>query len=305
MLRIITLGTGSALPTLERNLSATALVREGDLFLFDCGEATQIQIRKAGLKLSRLGRIFISHLHGDHITGLAGLLMTMTMMDRTEPMEIYGPAELEEYIESSRRLLGLRFTYPMRYHRACSGVLCDERDYAVECLPLHHRVPAFGYAFRERDRPGRFLVEKARELGVPEGPLFGRLQRGEEISLPDGRIVFPNQVLGPPRRGVKIAYCLDTAPCPEGKQLAEGADLVIHDSTFAPADVKRAAEQGHSTSLQAATLARDAGARRLVLTHISARYTDDSMLLSPAQEIFPNTLMARDLMEIDVSENAD
>jgi len=305
MLKVITLGTGCALPTPERNLSSTAVVREGDLLLFDCGEAAQIQVRRAGLKLSRLRRMFISHLHGDHVTGLVGLLMTLTMTDRSEPLEIYGPVELAEYLESCRRLLGLRFTYPVRCHPAHPGVLCEAKDYTVSCRSLRHRVPTFGYAFREKDRPGRFLVERAQELNIPEGPLFGRLQRGEEIALSDGRTVSPSQVLGPPRRGMKIAYCLDTALCPEAEHLARGADLVIHDSTFAPGDEVRAAEQGHSTSLQAAILARDAGARQLILTHISARYTDEQIVLGPAREIFPNTLLARDLMEIEVERIED
>ena len=305
MIKVITLGTGCALPTPERNLSATAVVREGDLLLFDCGEAAQIQIRRAGLKLSRLRHVFISHLHGDHITGLVGLLMTMAMTDRREPLEIYGPPELAEYLDSCRRLLGLRFTYPVRCRPAHPGVLCEAQNYTVSCRSLRHRIPTFGYAFREKDRPGRFLIEKAKELNVPEGPLFGRLQRGEEVVLSDGRAVSPSQVLGPSRRGVKIAYCLDTAPCPEAQQLAHEADLLIHDSTFAPEDAQRAAEQDHSTSLQAALLARDAGVRHLILTHISSRYTDEQTLLAPAREIFPNTLIAHDLMEIEVGSNAE
>jgi ribonuclease Z len=278
-----------------------AVQRGGELFLFDCGEAAQIQYRRAGLGFARLTGIFISHLHGDHVTGLMGLLMSLQMADRTQPLLLVGPAGLGEYVRASRRALHTHFGYPLQILEARGGQVVRETEaYQIRCDALDHRLFCLGYAFEEHPRPGRFDVEEARALGVPEGPLFGRLQRGETVTLPDGKLVRADQVLGPPRPGAKIAYCTDTRPCPAAVELGRGADLLIYEGTFAADMPEDAALKGHSPVVEAAGIARDAGARRLAITHISPRYTDAAPLLAQARALFPETLIAHDLTRVEI-----
>jgi ribonuclease Z len=299
-MQVILLGTGAALPTPERWTSGTAVLYEGEMLLFDCGEGTQLQLRKAGLRHGRLSRIFITHMHGDHVIGIMGLLMTMELSGRERPIELYGPPALPDYVATSAQLLRTGFRYPIIFHEATPGTICRTETYAVECLPLNHRIPAHGYALQEHEKPGTFDVERAEALGVPKGPLYGRLQKGEPVTLPDGRTVHPHDVLGPPKRGRRIAYCLDTRPCPEAALLARDADLLLYDSTLAPGAESEAAEKGHSTSRQAAVLAKEAGVKRLVLTHISARYTSARELLVGLEGLHDDIVVARDLMELFV-----
>jgi ribonuclease Z len=299
-MRVIFLGTGAALPTPERRTSATALLYEGEMLLFDCGEGTQLQLRKAGLRHGRLSRIFITHMHGDHVIGIMGLLMTMELAGRERPIELYGPPALADYVTTSTRLLSTGFSYPIVFHEAQPGVICQTSTYTVECLPLNHRILTYGYALQEQDRPGTFDVARAEALGIPPGPLYGHLQRGQSVTLPDGRTVYPQEVLGPPKRGRRLAYCLDTRPCPEGAMLARNADLLLHDSTLAPGAEQEAAQKGHSTSYQAAVLAKEAGVKRLVLTHISSRYPDVRELLQGLEGLHDEIVVARDLMELSV-----
>jgi ribonuclease Z len=299
-MQVILLGTGAALPTPERRTSATALLYEGEMFLFDCGEGAQLQLRKAGLRHGRLSRIFITHMHGDHVIGIMGLLMTMELSGRERPVELYGPPALADYVATSTRLLSTGFRYPIIFNEARPGMICQTDTYTVECLPLNHRVLTYGYAFQERDKPGTFDVARAEALGVPKGPLYGRLQKGQPVTLPDGRTVYPDDVLGPPKRGRRIAYCLDTRPCPEAATLARDADLLLYDSTLAPGAEQEAGQKGHSTSRQAAVLAKEAGVKRLVLTHISSRYTDVWELLSGLEGLHDAIVVGRDLMELSV-----
>src|SRR5262245_9077381 len=299
-MQVILLGTGAALPTPERSTSGTAVLYEGETLLFDCGEGTQLQLRKAGLRHGRLSRIFITHMHGDHVIGIMGLLMTMELSGRERPIELYGPPALANYVATSAQLLSTGFSYPILYHQAGPGLICQTESYTIECLPLHHRIPTYGYAFQERDKPGTFDVAQAEALGIPKGPLYGRLQKGEAVTLPDGRTIYSHDVLGPPKRGRRIGYCLDTRPCPEAAVLARDADLLLYDSTLAPGAESEAAEKGHSTSRQAAVLAKEAGVKRLVLTHISARYTNARELLVGLEGLHDDIVLARDLMEISV-----
>src|SRR5919109_4909607 len=299
-MHVILLGTGAALPTPERQTSGTAVLYEGEMLLFDCGEGTQLQLRKAGLRHGRLSRVFITHMHGDHVIGIMGLLMTMELSGRERPVELYGPRALADYVATSARLLSTGFRYPIIFHEAQPGMLCQTDTYTIECLPLNHRVLTYGYAFQERDKPGRFDVARAEALGVPQGPLYGRLQKGQPVTLPDGRTVDPHDVLGPPKRGRRVAYCLDTRPCPEAAVLARDADLLLHDSTLAPGAEQEAGQKGHSTSRQAAVLAKEAGVKRLVLTHISARYTSARELLTGLEGLHDDIVVARDLMELSV-----
>jgi ribonuclease Z len=294
------LGTGAALPTPERRTSGTAILYEGETLLFDCGEGTQLQLRKAGLRHGRLSRIFITHMHGDHVIGIMGLLMTMELSGRERPIELYGPAALADYVTTSARLLSTGFSYPIIFHEAHPGTLCQTETYTIECQPLHHRIPTYGYAWQERDKPGTFDVARAEALGIPMGPLYGRLQKGESVTLADGRSIASQEVLGPAKRGRRIGYCLDTRPCPGAAQLARHADLLLYDSTLAPGAEQEAAEKGHSTSRQAAVLAKEAGVKRLVLTHISARYTSARELLTGLEGLHDDFILARDLMELSI-----
>jgi len=299
-MQVILLGTGAALPTPERRTSGTAFLYEGEMLLFDCGEGTQLQLRKAGLRHGRLNRIFITHMHGDHVIGLMGLLMTMELSGRERPIELYGPAPLADYVTTSARLLSTGFRYPITFHEAHPGTICQTETYTIECLPLDHRILTYGYTWQERDKPGTFDVARAEALGIPKGPLYGRLQRGQSVTLPDGRTVRSHDVLGPPKRGRRIGYCLDTRPCAEAALLARDADLLLYDSTLAPGAEQEAAEKGHSTSRQAAVLAKEAGVKRLLLTHISARYPEARELLIGLEGLHDDIVVGRDLMELSV-----
>jgi ribonuclease Z len=303
-MRVIPLGTSSGKPTLKRNVSALAVAREGEWLLFDCGEGTQMQIPRAGLNPSRLSAIFITHLHGDHFNGLSGLLSTMGLDRRTRELTLVGPHGIREYLDTLARLKILFVNYPLEVKEYSSisepTPVYETPDYSVSAYALDHRVFAIGYRIQERPRPGRFNLERAHSLGVPEGPLFGRLQSGKSVQLDDGRIIHPSDVLGPPRKGKAVAYCLDTRPFAGSIELARDVDLLIHEATFTDELTEEAREYGHSTATQAARIAQDSGAQQLLITHFSTRYPDATPLLEEARAVFPNTIMAHDLMEVEV-----
>ena len=320
-MKVIPLGTSSGKPTLKRNVSATAVVREGEWLLFDCGEGTQTQIQRAGLSPNRMMAIFITHLHGDHFNGLAGLLSTMALDRRERSLTLVGPPGIREYLDTLARLKILFVNYPLEVREidgrsegaperrgesvAKAGesrlrVVYEAEEYAVYAQPIDHRIFALGYRVEERPRPGRFDLERARVLGVPEGPLFGRLQAGDDVELPDGRIAHPADVLGPARPGKVVAYCTDTRPCTASVELARGADLLIHEATYTQDLSAEAREFGHSTASQAARVAVESGARRLLLTHFSTRFGDVTPLLEEASAIFEETTIANDLVELEV-----
>ena len=303
-MRVIPLGTSSGKPTLKRNVSALAVAREAEWLLFDCGEATQVQIARAGLSPSRLSAIFITHLHGDHFNGLPGLLSTMGLDRRTSDLTLIGPKGVREYLDVLARLKVLFVNYPLELKEfsllPALSVVYETKEYKVSACGLDHRLFALGYRIEEHPRPGRFNVERARELGVPEGALWGQLQAGNNVKLEDGSVINPSQVLGPPRAGKSIAYCLDTRPCAQSIELAKGVDLLIHEATYTEEFAAEAREYGHSTAAQAARTALEAGARRLLLTHFSSRFPDASPLLEEARAIFPETILAEDLLEVEV-----
>ena len=299
-MKIVTLGTSGAIPTLKRNLPAVAVQRKGDIFLFDCGEGTQTQMMKAKLSLCKVEKIFISHLHGDHVVGLPGLLMSLGQTSRQRPIFIYGPMEIKDYVLANKKHLNFYCEYEIVLKEVSEGIISEEGEYWFEAVALDHNHLTLGYALIERERPGRFLVEKARALGVEEGPLFGKLQRGEDVKLENGKVVHPQDVLGKLRRGRKIIYAADTRPCRKIAELSREADVLIHDGMFSKSEEKEARERGHSTVAQVARMAKEVRVNRLVLTHISSRYPDDKLLLEEARGIFPPTIIARDLMEIEV-----
>jgi len=299
-MKVVFLGTSGSMPTPERSSSAVAVRRKGEVILFDCGEGTQRQMLGARIGFRRPMRIFLTHLHGDHVLGLPGLLQTMTLLRRERPLDIYGPRGTLNYIQAFTDALGGP-TFPAKVYEIMEdGVIVDRPEYDIVAVRSDHDIEGWSYALIEHPRPGRFHPEKAKALGVPEGGLWGRLQHGEDVELEDGRVVHPRQVVDPPRPGRKIVYSGDTRPSDDLVRLAEGADLLIHEATFDESLEERAGEDGHTTASQAAMLASKAGVGRLVLTHISSRYPDPSPLLEQARKVFPRTMVAHDLMEIEL-----
>ncbi len=299
-LYVIFLGTGGSWPTVKRNVSAIAVKRGGEILLFDCGEGTQRQIQKSGLSYMQIKSIFISHFHGDHFLGLPGLIQTMQLNDRKEPLTIYGPRGISRIVEIVKNLGYFRPSYEIVGKDVDEGDEIRFNGYSVRPFRVEHNVPALGYVLEEDMRPGRFNKKKALELGIPEGPLFGRLQRGESIKLKDGRVITPDMVLGPPRPGRKVVYTGDTKPCSKVVEFARNADLLIHDATFLSDLEDVAIEYGHSTARQAAEIAKEANVDKLVLTHISPRYMDERLIEKEAKEVFKNSIVARDFLKLEV-----
>lgn len=295
-MRIITLGTGAGRPTLLRSTSATGLEFEGEIFLFDCGEGAQIQLMRSPLKWGKLSAIFIGHLHGDHVNGLPGLLGTLSLSDRQEPLQVFGPSGIKKYLQLLLDCKNLWLRYPTEIHEIREpGVLLEGSTYQIETQRLDHSIECWGYVFREKTRRGHFNGRKADQMGIPAGPLRAALVHGEAVQLENGTVARPEDFLGPPRPGRSVAYCLDTKPCEGVIRLARGADLLIHEATFDQSYREEANAWGHSTAADAAQAAKEAGAKRLVLTHISQRYSEDGLLSEEATPIFPGTEMAQDL----------
>ncbi len=285
---------------MSRNVSSLALKREGRLFLLDCGEGTQRQMMRYGVGFS-LDDILITHLHSDHYLGLAGLLRTMSLQGRHERLRIWAPYGTGETLRALRDLGGDRLAFDARVHELRAGDAVEGEGFRVEAFVTEHTRRSLGYALIEDARPGRFDVAAARGLGVPEGPLFGRLHRGESVDLEDGRRVHPADLVGPARPGRKVVYTGDTRPSPETVRISRHADVLVHEATFTEEERGRARETGHSTAADAARVAREAGVRRLVLTHISARYAErPAQLLEEARAVFPRAELARDGWSTDV-----
>ena len=306
-MQITFLGTSSGVPTRGRNVSSVALrlPQRAELWLFDCGEGTQHQLLRSELKSSQLSRIFVTHMHGDHIFGLMGLLASCGLAGNVERVDIYGPAGLNEYIQAACRYSHTHFSYPVKVHAIRPGVIYEDNEFTVSCGPLHHRIPAFGYRIAEKDRTGRFDVEKAKALQIPPGRIYGQLKRGETVTLNDGRVINGTELCGPTEIGRKIAYCTDTVYCEGAVELAQDADVLIHEATFAHQDADMAFQRLHSTTTMAAQTALVAKAHRLIMTHFSPRYAPGNPLelkdlLQEARAIFLNTDMAYDFMTYDV-----
>lgn len=307
-MKIIPLGTSSGKPTLSRNVSATALAGDGEWWLFDCGEGTQMQIARAGLSPQKLSAIFITHLHGDHFNGLPGLLSSMALDQREHELTIVGPPGMKEYFELLGKLRIMFVRYPLNIIELGPSYFKNKDEELVfetplfTCVtrPLDHRIFSLGYRFEEKIKPGRFNIDKARELGIPPGPLYSQLQSGKSITLADGRVIEPDEILGPPRPGRAIVYCLDTRPCDNAVILAQNAEWLIYEATYTDDLREEATQYGHSTSVQAAEIATRASAKNLLLTHFSSRYVDIRPLVDEARKIFPDTIAAYDLKEIEV-----
>ncbi len=306
-MEITFLGTGAGVPTRARNVSSVALrlPQRAEVWLFDCGEATQHQLQRTPLKLSQIRRIFITHLHGDHLFGLMGLLATCGLAGAAQEIHLYGPTGLEEYVRTCARLSRTTLAASLAIHTVEAGTVFSGDDFSVSCQPLKHRLQSFGYRVTESDRAGRFDAERAGAAGIPFGPLYGRLKNGERVTLPDGRIIDGHDFCAPTEPGRVVAYCTDTAYCANAVALAGRADVLIHEATFATEDEPLAEQSTHSTAATAARVATEAHARQLLLTPISPRYTKESAttpddLLAEARALFPQTDMARDFLTFEV-----
>jgi ribonuclease Z len=312
-MKILPFGTSSGRPTLQRHVSSLAVVGEGEWWLFDCGEAAQIQLMRAGLSAHKLAGIFITHLHGDHFNGLAGLLSTMSLDQRQRELTLVGPPGIGDYLTLLKRLKVIYIGYPLKLLEFGPRDFQGRREievfeaghHRVTARPLDHRIFTLGYRMTEKAKPGRFDVERARELGIPAGPLYAQLQAGRAITLADGRVIESAEVVGPARPGRSLAYCLDTRPCPNSISLAEGVDCLVHEATFTQDHAAESDQYGHSTAAQAAMIAREAQAKLLLITHFSSRYPDYRPLLAEARREFPNTMAAEDLVELTLSPPAD
>ena len=300
MLSVTFLGTGAATPTIDRNVAGLAVQREGETLLFDCGEGNQRQMMRFGVGFS-FREIFFSHYHADHILGLTGLLRTMGLQDRSAPVTLYGPKGAQRVLGAAINLGIERNKFPVDIVEIKPGDRLARDDYELLVFETEHRADTVGYALVEHTRLGRFNPERARELGIPEGPFWGQLHKGKTVTLPDGRMVGPAELVGSPRAGRRLVYTGDTRPHLSVIEASRGADLLVHEATFGGDEMERAQETGHSTAAEAARVALEAGARRLVLTHISSRYSRDAAeLLAEARSVFPETVIARDGMTVDV-----
>jgi len=300
LLKLLFLGTSAARPTVERSVSALAVVREGETLLFECGEGTQRQMMRYGVGFG-LSEVFFTHFHADHFLGVIGLVRTLGLQGRTDPMRFYGPKGAKRLLTSALNLGVERVPFEVEVVELEADAALRRSEYEILTYAADHGSNALGYVLVEKDRLGKFDPALAKEAGVPEGPLWGRLQRGEAVALPDGRTVPPDAIVGPPRPGRKVVYSGDTRPCKATIEAAIGADVLVHEATFSLEEADRAKETDHSTAHEAAEVARMARARRLVLTHVSARYSRDAgPLLEEAQAVFAETVVARDGMEIEV-----
>jgi len=300
-LSLTLLGTSASRPTIERNVASVALVREGETMLFDCGEGTQRQMMRYGVAFS-LGDIFFTHFHADHVIGVIGLMRTMALQGRTDPLRLWGPKGADRHLKRAEQFGVDRLTFPVEINEVDAGTPIKRKDYAIRPFAVQHGPgPALGFALVEDDRKGRFDPDRARELGIPEGPMWGRIHKGESVTLPNGDVVKPSELVGPPRPGRKVVITGDTSPCDATVEAARDADLLVHEATFGDEEAERAGETGHSTAREAAIIARRANCRRLVLTHFSARYSRDTMELeAQAKAEFAGVTIGKDGMELEV-----
>ena len=302
---ILFLGTGAGVPAKLRNVTSIALKlleERGAVWLFDCGEATQHQILHTSIKPRRIEKIFITHLHGDHIYGLPGLLSSRSFQGGESEVTVYGPKGLKDFVDVSLAVSQTHLKYPLNVIEIDEGIIFEDDTFVVEAGILEHGLPSFGYRIIEKDRSGTLLADKLEEAGVKPGPIYKKIKNGERVTLDDGRIIVPSDFLGPTQKGRVVTILGDTRKCSNAIELAQNADLLVHEATFSSGEEGLAFEYYHSTTTQAAQVATIARVKKLVLTHISSRYdrTDCLQLEKEAQGIFPNSIIAEDFMEIAI-----
>lgn len=299
-MKIVFLGVGGGVPSLRRALPAIAAVYRGQILLFDCGEGTQFQFQRAGLSIQRVKEIFISHLHGDHVLGLPGILSSMALLHRTKPLVINGPQGLKDFIALTLELTNVQKEFELTLHEVKQGIISKQTQYQVECLPAIHSLPSLSFILRMADTPGRFKAAKAKRLGIPHGPLRKQLQQGQPVTTSEGRVIQPNDVLGPSRKGVSFVYSGDTAPNLKLAEAAKHVTLMVHDATFLDEHRERASEYLHSTAMQAAQIALQAKVTQLALIHISPRYQTSKKHVNEAAAIFSSCFAPKDLDVIEL-----
>ena len=298
-MKIVYLGTSASAPTVDRSLTCICLVRENEVLMFDAGEGAQVAYLKAGLPWNKKMKIFVTHLHGDHCLGVLGLLQTMSLQKRTEAIEIYGPAGIEEFITANIKVLNFGLPFPVFITIVNEGNIVSEKDYQINCCEAQHGITAYSYCFIENERAGVFYPEKAKELGIPEGKLWQELQNGNSVEV-EGKKINSSQVTGEKRPGKKIGISGDTRPTEKLQAFFKNSDYMSFDCTFSYELKDRAIETNHSTAKEAAELAKNANVKNLILTHFSARYNDESILLNEAKQIHESVIAAKDLLEIEI-----
>ena len=304
-MEVFFLGTGAGIPAKQRNVTSMVLKlleERGSIWLFDCGEATQHQILHTSIKPRRIEKIFVTHLHGDHIYGLPGLLSSRSFQGGDSEVVLYGPKGLGNYINISLKVSQTYLKYPLKVVEIEEGVIFEDEQFIVEALLLEHGIPSYGYRIIEKDRPGTLLADLLLAAGVKPGPLYKRIKNGENITLEDGTVLEAKDFLGATQKGRVVAILGDTRICENAAILASEADLLVHEATFSKGEESLAYDYFHSTTLQAAEIAKRAGAKKLCLTHISSRYDREACkgLVEEARDIFPNTEIAEDFKEIDI-----
>lgn len=301
------LGTGAGMPSKERNTSSCVLElydERGSAWLFDCGEATQHQILKTSIKPRKIEKIFITHLHGDHIFGLPGFIGSRSFLAGEEPLTIYGPKGIKLWIETTLAVSQTHLKYPLHVVEIEDGVIFEDETFIVEAALLEHVIPCFGFRVTQKPLPGELLIEQALKLGVPKGPLLGLLKKGENITLEDGTIIYSEEVVSTPKKGKVIAYLGDTKYCEQSIRLSSDATVIVHEATFDASTEQLASDYGHATNIEAATVAKKANAQVLIMNHISARFLgkDLDALVKQAREVFPNTFIANDFSVFHVNQ---
>ena len=301
-LEVFALGTGGMQPLPGRFLTSAMVRRDGELFLFDCGEGTQVSLKMLDLKWKKIDRIFISHMHADHVTGLPGILMLSSQVNRDTPLTIYGPPRLADYIDANRKILDMYINYDIVVKPVSEGVIVDEPEYTISAIRLEHTKPCWGYCLQEKLRPGAFHPDKAKELGVPMGPMWGILQKGGSVTLDDGRTVTPSMVMGQPRKGRKFCFVTDTLYLPKIADFVRDSDLLLCEGMYTGDLEETASEKKHMTAVQAATIARDGQVKKLGLLHYSPRYSNGELrhLAEDARKVFPDTVLTRDRMTFEI-----
>ncbi|NQV39966.1 MAG: ribonuclease Z [Nitrosopumilus sp.] len=298
-MKLVFLGTSAAQPTENRGLSCICLERDGEILMFDAGESSQISFMKSGLGWNKKMKLFVTHMHGDHCVGILGLLQTMSMQNRTETLEIFGPNGIEEFIGANIKVLNFGLSFPILITIIKEGKIFEDEKFSVHVCKANHSVTAFSYLFEEKDKPGRFNLEKAKQLGIPEGKLWSDLQKGHDIII-NNKTIKSDQVLGEKRPGKKIGISGDTMPTTELEKFFKNCDYLVFDSTFLDEEKDRARDTCHSTAKQAATLGKNANVKNLILTHFSARYKDEEGHLKEAQKTHNSVITAKDLLEIEI-----
>ncbi len=299
-MKLVFLGTSAAQPTEKRGLSCICLEKEGEILMFDAGESAQISYMKSGLGWNKKMKLFVTHLHGDHCVGILGLLQTMSMQNRTESLEIFGPKGIDEFLAANIKILNIGLPFSILITIVNEGTIYKNKKFVIHAAKANHSITAFSYLFEEKDKPGRFNVEKAKELGIPEGELWNKLQNGIDV-INNEKIIKPEQVLGKKRPGKKIGISGDTMPTKELEEFFNECDYLVFDSTFLDEEKQKAQDTCHSTAKQAAELAKKANVKNLILTHFSARYKDEIGHKTEAEQIHNSVITAKDLLEVEIN----